>query len=167
MRPVQKSCLIVLLGASGCMNAARPPSLAPRAIEQRADAVAPAPVAPVARPIDAALASRIAALRAEAREGDALFAQAERAGASAIRAGAASRAGSEQWLAGEQARSAMIAARQRTAAALAAIDTLLTDQAAAAADGRDAGGIDEIRAAQDEIDALVSRQTARLEALPH
>jgi hypothetical protein len=153
------------LSLSGCMSAAQTPSLQPRAIERRGEAVEGALQEPVAQPLDATLGSSIAALIAEAKQGDAEFAKVDASLGGAIRSGRAATAGSETWIATEQARSALEAARQRTASALGEIDRLVIVQAEAAASDPTKGGLSELQSAQATIAAMVERQSARIEAL--
>src|SRR5205085_1897727 len=108
--------LLWVLGLSGCASpGGPPPSLAPRAAE------AIDPRAPVVRPIndrpvDAALARRLAELVSQARSGDSAFrGQAETAQRLAAAAGPPQ---SESWIAAQQALSAAIDARAPTTTAL-------------------------------------------------
>ena len=155
--------LVLLVG--GCAGAAHPPSLAVRSIELTADVVKRDPVAPPVKPIDGTLSTRIAALLADATAADAAFSTADDKGATAIRAGRAAKAGSERWIAGEQARSSLIAARQRTTEALATLDALVIRQVQAQANDVTTGGLTELQSAQAVVDAMVTRQAARLDDL--
>lgn len=157
--------LVLLFGCvAGCMAPAKTPSLMPRAIERQSAAVEPVSVTPEARPIDTSLAARIAALISEVQSGAAEFTKAE-GSAMAIAAGRGAAAGSEAWIAAEQARSALQAARQRSAAALGELDALVIAQVEAAADDSKTGGVEALRAAQMAAEAIVARQTARLDEL--
>jgi len=149
----------------GCADFVKTPSLLPRPIETRANTPPIEPTAVTPGPIDAALGRRIEALLADARSGDSAFTRAEREGGGAIAAGRGAAEGSERWLAAEQARSALSAARQISAAALSEIDSLLTEQVNQATGNAALGGVAELTAAQSEADAIVARQTARLDAL--
>ena len=131
----------------------------------RADAVDPVPSAPAARPLDSTLASRIAALLAEATAGDADFAKVETSSSSALTAGRKAPEGSEAWIGAQTAQSALEVARQRTAAALAEIDSLVVAQAESTARDPSKGGLSELQAAQAVVEAMVNRQTARIEQL--
>jgi hypothetical protein len=159
------SIALLACSLSGCMSAAQPPSLQPRAIELRSEGVEAPPQEPVAQPVDASLASRIAALVAEAKRGDAEFEKTDASTNAAIRSGRSAPTGSEVWIAGEQARSALEAARQRTASALGEIDALVIAQAEAAASDPTKSGLYDLQAAQSAIAAMVDRQSARIEAL--
>jgi hypothetical protein len=154
--------LLPLVSLAGCAEMGETPSLAQRPIEKLGlgSAVPPpaSPTVPVAA--DAALSAKIASLVSEAEAGNRAFASADRSGAASIQAGRRAREGSETWIEGETARSALEAARQQSAEALAALDTLLVAQTEAAG-----GGIAELTAAQERVSAIVTRQTDRLAAL--
>ncbi len=152
------------LALNACGNATNPPSLMPRAIEKRSDAVVVKPI-PATRPIAADLTTQLATLVEEARRGDEDFAKADATGARAIAGGRGAAQGSEAWLSGQQYLSALQVARQRTAAAQSALDSLAVAQVAATADDPGLGGLAEIQHAQQGVDAIVARQTARIEAL--
>lgn len=155
MRTCALALLSVIAGVAGCANPAAPPSLLPRAAEQidpRLEVVRPMND----RPVDAALAGRLAALVSEARSGDGKF---ERAAAEARRlASAAGAAQSDSWVAAEQALSAAVAAREPIARALGDIDALgatrlqangglaPSDLAAVQQAGAEVGAIDERQA---------------------
>src|SRR4051794_32395366 len=102
-----------------------PPSLQPRAaegIDPRLPVVKPIND----RPVDPALAGRLAALISQARSGDDAFgpaaAQAERLAA------AAGPPQSDSWISAQQALSAAVAARTPTSGALSDIDALGADK---------------------------------------
>ena len=102
-----------------------PPSLAPRAAE------AIDPRVPVVRPmndrpVDAALARRLAELVSQARSGDSAF-RGQAATAERLAAAAGPRQ-SESWIAAQEALSAAIEARAPTATALGDIDALGADK---------------------------------------
>jgi hypothetical protein len=156
---------LVGLSLSGCMSAAQPPSLQPRAIELRGETVEAPPQEPVVQPVDASLASRIENLLAEATRGDAEFVKTDASTSGTIKSGRNAATGSETWIAAEQARSALEAARQRTAAALGEIDTLVIAQAEVTVSDPAKGGLPELQAAQSAIAAMVDRQSARIEEL--
>ena len=157
--------LPTVLALSGCLAAANPPSLMPRAIETRSEAAEPPPATPVTKPVEAAIVRKIAALLAEATTADAEFAKADAAGAAAIRAGRGAAVGSEAWVNAEQSRSALVTTRQHLASTLSEIDSLVIAQADAASINPTVGGLDELRAAQSVIEAMVTRATARLDDL--
>lgn len=114
---------IVLLGA--CAGPVAPPSLLPRAaesIDPRLPVVRPMND----RPVDPALAGRLAELVNQAKSGDAAFQPA--ADEAERLAAAAGGRQSESWIAAHEALSAAIAARDPTVAALSAIDALGADK---------------------------------------
>jgi hypothetical protein len=158
-------CVLTSVFVSGCMTAAQAPSLQPRAIELRGEAVEAASLEPMASPLDPSLAARIAALLQDATRGDAAFNAADATTAAAIRAGRRAPSGSEAWIAGEQARSALEAARQRTAQALSELDTLAIAQAQNVVANPSLGGLPELQAAQSVVEAMANRQNLRLEEL--
>ena len=145
-----------------CSTPANPPSLLPRAIETQRDTPTERPVMPIAKALDPALAAKITALLREARAGDADFRKTESAGSATLASGRNAATGSEAWIASEVIISALQVARQRSAAALAEIDTLAIDQGVLASRDQTIGGMFEIATAQTEIEAIVARQTARL-----
>lgn len=150
----------VSLLLSGCAGLSGIPSLAPRPIEKLGEAPAPSPAPVTTVPADLALLQRIAALTSEAQNGDEIFRNEDRNGASAIAAGRRAPEGSEAWIAGETARSALEAARQQSSDALAALDQLLVERT-----NSNAGGVAEIEAAKAAAEAIVARQTERLDTL--
>ncbi len=151
--------------AAACSTPANPPSLLPRAIESRPE-VSPALTQPrPISPLSASMALQIAKLVTEARAGEADFAKANQSGGATVIAGRSAALGSEAWVAAELVRSALQVARQRSAAALAEIDSLAVTQAELAFRDPQAGGLTEIQAAQTEIEAIVTRQTERLDML--
>ena len=145
-----------------CSTPANPPSLLPRAIETQRDTPAERPAAPTAKEIDPVLVAKIAALLRDAKGGDADFKKTESVGSAALTSGRNAATGSEAWIASEVIISALQVARQRSAAALAEIDTLAIDQGVLASRDQTIGGMFEIATAQTEIEAIVARQTARL-----
>jgi hypothetical protein len=138
-----------------------PPSLAPRAAE------AIDPRIPVVRPmndrpVNAALASRLAELVTQARVGDSAFrSQAEAAQRLAEAAGPKQ---SESWIAAQQALSAAIEARAPTATALGDIDTLGADKLQAQG-GLAPADLAAIRSAGEEVGALDQRQAETVRAI--
>ena len=153
------------LTLSACTTLANPPSLLPRAIETRSDAVTTPPSAPLAKPLEPTLAAGLAALVREAMAGDRDFIAAAQTADSTIAAGRNTAQGSERWIAAELARSARVAAHQRSAAPLAEIDALTVARADLMANDASVGGLAEYQAAQQQVEAIVARQSAKLEAL--
>ena len=167
--------LVSLLSA--CAAQGPFPSLAPRAVERGlAGGSAPAPcpdeeaaaqaqaalsAAPALVPSNPQLRARVAALLAQARQGQSAFAAIlPRASAAAGRAGAS---GSESWITAQQEISRLEAARARTSDALAELDTLSIRRPA---DGRvNADDEQSVRAAEEEARGLAERQDAELSRL--
>jgi hypothetical protein len=114
------------------------------------------------RPVNAALASRLAELVAEARSGDAAFAaaadEAERLAASA---GAPQ---SDGWIAAQQALSSAIAARGPTTAAIGDIDALGATKLQAQG-GLAPNDLAAIKNAGGEVGAIDQRQADRIKAI--
>ncbi len=156
---------IICFVATACSTPANPPSLLPRAIETRPEAAAQPSSVVLSKRITPALAAKINALLIEAKAGDAEFVATEVTGNSAVAAGRRALQGSEAWIAAELVRSALQVARQRSAGALAEIDTLAINQGELTSRDSTVGGLAEIIATQAAIEAIVARQTARLEAL--
>lgn len=140
------------------------PSLAPRPIESRPEAVAtPAPPPPLAA--NASQAAELSTLLAQAREGEEDFAEALPGTERSVTAARGSATSSEAWVAAQAALSGLDAARAPTAAALAELDRLFIGLAETASANAAVGGIEEARAARGEVEALYSAQVARLQAL--
>jgi hypothetical protein len=147
---------------TACSHAGGPyPSLAPRAaeaIDPRVEVVRPVNN----RPAAAALTSRLAALIAQARSGDADFAPAASA-AERLSASAGARQ-SESWIAAQEALSAAIAARHPTALAQADIDSLAAS-AIQSQGGMAPNDLAAIDRAAEEVKAIAARQTERIRAI--
>ena len=109
--------------------------------------------------------AKLDALLAEAKSGERDFAKVSAAGGAVLKAGRSAAAGSEAWVAAEQVQSALQVARQRSAAALAEVDTLAISQGELESRDPTAGGFTQIQTIQAEIEAIVARQTAMLESL--
>jgi len=110
---------------AACTGPVVAPSLLPRAAE-KIDPRLPVERPINDRPVDAALASKLAALVGQAQAGDAAF---QSAAAEAQRlAGSAGPAHSEGWILAEQALSVAVAAREPVARALGDIDNLGADR---------------------------------------
>jgi len=113
--------LLPLLTLAGCASGNAPPSLLPRAgeaIDPRVAVVRPMND----RPVDPALAARLAALITQAHVGDDAF-QPAAAAAERLAAVAGERQ-SESWVGAQESLSAAIAAREPTVRALGDIDAL-------------------------------------------
>ena len=116
----------ILATLTACAKPGNFPSLAPRAVERELPTPAAAPSPPA--PADPALGARIVELRDEAEAGQRAFAAEAASGRTAI--AQAGKAGSESWIAAQQAVSRLEAARSRTATALASLDQLAVERAA-------------------------------------
>ena len=114
------------------------------------------------RPVDPALAGRLGALVAQARDGDAAFgpaiAQAERA------ANSAGAPQSESWIAAQQALSAAVAARAPTVHALGDIDALGADKLQGQG-GLAPADLSAIQQASATVGAIDQRQADRIAAI--
>ena len=154
-----------LLGLAACTAGGTYPSLAPRAVEKMdSDAPAPAPAPLPTGPVagDPALAARLTALAADARQGQAKFeAELPAARAAAGRAGAAA---TESWIEAQRALSSLEATRVLSVTALAELDTLNVARAEGdfATKAADLAAID---AAIALVQALVEKQQAEIDRL--
>jgi hypothetical protein len=152
----------VIASVGACsMKSGAPPSLLPRpgeAIDPRVPVERPVNN----RPVDGALASRLAALVSQAREGDAAFrpalAKAEQLAA------AAGAAHSDNWAVAQEALSAAIAARSPTARALVDIDALGADKLQAQ-QGLAPADLEAIKHAGSEVGAIDQRQADAVAAI--
>lgn len=140
------------------------PSLLPRAIETRDDAVAEV-ATPAPAPASAAQTDEFAELLADAREGQEDFAQALPATERAVNAARGSAASSDAWVAAQAALSRLDAARAPTAAALVALDRLFTDLAIRASGDAPASGVEEVAMARAAAEQLYDAQVERLAEL--
>jgi hypothetical protein len=114
------------------------------------------------RPVNAALASRLAELVTQARIGDSAFrTQAEAAQRLAEAAGPKL---SESWIAAQQALSAAIEARAPTSTALGDIDALGADKLQAQG-GLAPADLAAIRSAGEEVGTLDERQAETIRAI--
>jgi hypothetical protein len=154
--------LAALAGAllAGCVTEGPFPSLAPRPDERLAieEPVREAPIVPD----DPAVRARIAALIAEARQGERAF-DAEY-GAAARAAARSGPTGSDAWVAAQLALSRVEAARGRTAAAAAELHQLALERADQALSAADRQALDDAIA---EADRIAAGQQARIDRLPH
>ena len=158
--------LLITCGVTvACSTLANPPSLMPRAIEIRRDAPQTKPQIVELKKTDLALTARIKALLIEAKAGNADFTKAEAAGTTALASGRNASSGSEAWIAAELVKSALQVARQRSAAALAEIDTIAINLSELASLDTSIGDLPEVLKIQTEIETIVARQTTRLAVL--
>ena len=154
--------LLLPFALSACSAPGGPyPSLQPRAGEA-VDPRVPVPRPMNERPVTPALASRLAALLAQAREGDAAFEPA--ADQAQKLAEAAGPAQSEGWIAAQEALTAAIAARGPTTNALADIDTLGAT-ALQSHGGMAPNDLAAVKRAGAEAGAIDQRQAARIKAI--
>jgi hypothetical protein len=159
-RALPLALVLAAAALAGCSASRGYPSLAPRAIE-RPDNVA-AEAAPAPQPaVDAALDAQISALGDQARDGDAAFRRAIESACPALTRGAAAAEGSEPWIAGQQALSALEAARAPMLGAAAELDRLTLERGSGDARSVD---LDRLTAAQAEVSALDADEQARLAA---
>ncbi len=155
--PFAAAALLILPGCAGDLAY---PSLAPRAVE-KGDMVETPPV-PTAAALDPDVTTRVAALTAQARQGNAAFEAATRNGCAAIGRGQGVVQGSEAWVASQQAISIIEAARAPTVAALNDLDALLVDKARAAEDSPTPVDLSPLTSAIADIAAIDSAQRDRL-----
>ena len=158
--------LLILVPIAGCAaTSATEPSLAQRPAEL-IDPRLPLPADAPAGPVDTALAGRLGQLIAEGNDGarsfNALVGQAE------ALASAAGPAQSESWIVAQQALSGLEAARAKTTAALAEVDSIAAGriQSGAGLTPADLGAIEaaagQLRAITDGQNAVIDRIGARL-----
>jgi hypothetical protein len=159
---MRKLCLILIAATGACtVHGGAPPSLLPRpgeAIDPRVPIEGPVNN----RPVDPALAAKLAALLSQARDGDAAFrpalAKAEQL------ASAAGAPHGDSWAMAQEALSAAIAARTPTARALVDIDALGGDKLQAQ-QGLSPADLDAIRSAGSEVGAIDQRQAQAVAAI--
>ena len=162
MPRARPSWFAIVLASAGCTLPAGPaPSLAPRTAEA-IDPRIPVTGGFAHRPVDSALATRLAELIGRARGGESAFVVA--AGEAQRLAAAAGAPQSESWVLAQQALSAAVAARAPTTRALGDIDGI-----AAAALARQGGiapaDLAAIEAASAEVGAIDRRQAQVVDAL--
>lgn len=149
---------------SGCAGAPQSyPSLAKRAVESAPVAKISPPSAPV--PADAALSAEIAKYVGQADKGAAAFDTAYAKADKAVRAASGAAVSSDPWVAAQVSISALESARNDSVSALASLDTLYVQRSNAVADGKAAGGLDDIDAARSAALALVDQQNDRIDAM--
>ncbi len=150
------------LALAGCTSVVGPgPSLAPRSAES-IDPRIPVVSSVVQRPVDPALAARLAGLVRAARQGEGAFAvdagQAQRLTA------AAGAPQSESWIVAQQALSAAVAARAPTTRALADVDAIAAE-ALARQRGIAPADLAAIEAAAGEIGVIARRQAETIDGM--
>lgn len=160
LRPNAPLACFLLLPLAACVEGQGAfPSLAPRPIEQAANA----PVAPPAAPVvtgDPALDARVAALLADAERGEADFRARLPDSCAAWERGANAAEGSEAWIAAQTALSALGSARDPTVAALSDLDALVLERMQQS--GVDLSGL---IAAEERVGAMAQAQRDAMDAL--
>ena len=153
---------MIAVGLAGCAPAGGPfPSLQPRAAEA-IDPRVPVPGPVNDRPVNPALAGRLAELVSQARSGDGDFRPlAEQAQRLAANAGAAQ---SESWIVAQQALSAAVAARGPTVRALGDIDAMGANRLQTQG-GLSPADLAAIQEAGREVGAIDQRQAALIEGV--
>jgi len=159
---MRRTALLSIIALSACSAPGGPsPSLQPRAAES-IDPRVPVTRPMNERPVSPALASRLAALVAQARSGEAAFdgpaSEAERLAASA---GAPQ---SDGWIEAQEALTAAIAARRPTATALADIDEI-GGSALQTNAGIAPNDLAAIKSAAEQVSAIDRRQAERIDAM--
>jgi hypothetical protein len=159
---MRKLPLILIAATGACtVHGGAPPSLLPRpaeAIDPRVPVEGPVNN----RPVDAALAAKLAALVSQARDGDAAFRPAMAKAEQLTSAAGGSH--SESWVAAQEALSAAIAARTPTARALVDIDALGADKLQAQR-GLSPADLEAIQSAGSEVGAIDQRQADAVAAI--
>lgn len=155
--------LLMALGAlalTGCSaSLSDVPSLAPRPAEHQA-ILPPDQAREAESAATPALVQKLNVLLAEARKGHARFAEESRAATAALGAARGTPEGSEAWIAGQAALSALDAAKSPVRDAATAVDTLRVDPANAGSGDRAA-----IEAAADEIATMADEEARIIDSL--
>ena len=154
--------LVLPLLMAGCAaTSGNEPSLAQRPAEQidpRLPLAAEAPLGPV----DPALASRLGQLIAEGNAGARSFE--ELVGQTEALASAAGPAQSESWIVAQQSLSGLEAARAKTTAALAEVDSIAAGRIQSNA-GLTAGDLAAVEAASNQLRAIADGQNATIDRI--
>ena len=159
---MRRLALLPILFLGACSSAGGPyPSLQPRAAEQ-IDPRVPVMRPMNDRPVTPALATRLAALVDQARNGSAAFDTAA-TDAERLAAGAGAPQ-TESWISAQEALTAAIAARRSTAQALGDIDEIAAT-ALQTQRGIAPNDLAAIQSAAAEVAALDNRQASRLDAI--
>lgn len=149
---------------SGCAGTPQSyPSLAKRAVESAPVATISPPAAPA--PADAALSSEIAKYVGQADRGAAAFDAAYAKADKAARAASGAAVSSEAWVSAQVAISALESARNDSVSALASLDTLFVQRSNAVADGKAAGGVEDVDTARSAALTRVDQQNDRIDAM--
>ena len=159
MKLLLPSILFLLAGCAA--SSANEPSLAQRPAEL-IDPRLPLPAETPTGSVDASLASRLGQLVAEGNEGarsfDALTGQAE------ALANAAGPSQSESWIGAQQALSGLEAARAKTTAALAEVDSIAAGRIQSGA-GLTPADLSAVEAASNALRAIAERQNATIDRI--
>ena len=148
--------LVPLLLLAGCYGGrVDAPSLRPRP-EERQPIALPDDAAEATGTVDPTLAPKLAAILQAAEDGHRRFEAERQASATSLTRARGQAEGSEAWIAAEQARSALAAARGPVSDAAAAIDALRVDPAFAAA--ADRAAIDTAAARVEALAATEARE---------
>lgn len=157
--------LFVLISLAGCAGeTGQFPSLLPRPVEQRSEAIqTPEPPAPA--PADAQLATRLQALLKQARDGEAAFSDALPATQRAVAAARGAAPASERWVEAQRLISILDSTRVPTTSALATLDSLFIDLANGASRDATIGGIDETGTTRAAVEQISKNQAEQLATL--
>jgi hypothetical protein len=159
--PIIPATFALCLLLAGCAAGGSYPSLLPRAAETGDTAPAPPPAPPVAAS-DPAIAARLTQLVEQSRQGQQQFETAlGAADAQVARAGAA---GSESWIAAQQAVSRLESARTPTVNALAELDAMAKTRAEAGIATAQAD-LGAIGSAEEQVRALAEAQEREISRL--
>ena len=150
---------MLLVMAGGCQGRIDAPSLAKRPVE-RQPLLDPAQASEPEAALDPALGKRLSAIVAEARQGETAFASAREAADAAIGKASGRGEGGEEWIAAQQAISALEAARGPIQAQLTAIEELRADPVNASAGNRAA-----VDAAAATVESIGTAQAGTVQAL--
>ncbi|MFN3425312.1 MAG: hypothetical protein ACK40C_11480 [Novosphingobium meiothermophilum] len=167
-RPCESIAFLpVVLAAllAGCADRNQFPSLMRRPAEAAYRTTStPRPASNGAASLSADLPARLDGLLAAAREANAQFEQRRSAATAAISAATGAAPGSERWSVASIALAGLETARSRTALPLADLDRLEAEASNRAVDGSDLD-LKAVRAAREQVDALMQRQDAAITAL--
>lgn len=144
------------------------PSLARRPVESQGTGGSEeaAGIAPVPIPAeDPALKEQLAALSRQAEQGREKFDRLYGEVAGSIRVSASAPVASEQWVVAQQALGRLEQARYDSVYVLASLDTLYVERMRDVAEGKVAGGVEDVGAARDKVLAEVDSQNDRVDRL--
>lgn len=157
--------LFVFVSLAGCAgDTGQYPSLLPRPVEQRSEAIQTPEPPPPAR-ADAPLAARLNSLLKQARDGEAAFSTALPATQRAVMAARGAPPASESWVEAQRLISILDSTRVPTTSALATLDSLFIDLANGASRDAKIGGVDETAATRTAVEQISKDQAERISAL--